>query len=69
MGVMLLTVNGESQSVPDGTTVKALVELLELDDGPVAGERNAAIVPRAAHGTERLADGDVLEIVHFVGGG
>jgi sulfur carrier protein len=64
-----LTVNGETRDVPEGTTVRALVELLHLTEGPVAVERNGEIVRRAAHATETLSEGDVVEIVHFVGGG
>lgn len=67
---MKLTVNGAARNVPDGLTVRALlVEHLGLGDGPVAVEVNRAIVPRARHAEHRLADGDVIEIVHFVGGG
>jgi thiamine biosynthesis protein ThiS len=35
----------------------------------VAVERNGEVVPRARHADVELADGDVIEIVHFVGGG
>jgi thiamine biosynthesis protein ThiS len=35
----------------------------------VAVERNREIVPRSTLGDVQLAEGDVLEIVHFVGGG
>ena len=66
---MKLIVNGERQDVPDGLTVRGLVEHLGLTDGPVAVECNRAVVPRAEHATTALAAGDVVEIVHFVGGG
>jgi len=66
---MELTVNGETKDVPDGLTVRGLVEHLGLTEGPVAVECNREIVPRAAHGTTKLSTGDVVEIVHFVGGG
>lgn len=66
---MKLTINGEAREVPDQLTVRGLIEHLELTDGPVAVERNRAVVPRARHAAEALAEGDVLEIVHFVGGG
>jgi len=66
---MLLTVNGEPRSFPDGLTVRGLVEALALTDGPVAVERNREVVPRAEHAVTVLADRDVIEIVHLVGGG
>jgi sulfur carrier protein len=66
---MQLTVNGVSQDVPDGFTVRALIEHLGLTEGPVAVECNREVVPRAEHETTHLQTGDVLEIVHFVGGG
>jgi sulfur carrier protein len=66
---MQVMVNGETREVPARTTVRGLVELLGLTDGPVAVERNREVVPRALHPSTELGPGDVIEIVHFVGGG
>ncbi|MEP7050981.1 MAG: sulfur carrier protein ThiS [Pseudomonadota bacterium] len=66
---MQITVNGDMREVPPGITVRGLVEHLGLTDGPVAVERNREVVPRAQHPSTELQAGDVLEIVHFVGGG
>ena len=66
---MRLTVNGEAREVPDRTTVRGLIELYDLAGGPVAVERNGDVVPRAEHAATALAEGDVVEIVHMVGGG
>ena len=66
---MRVTVNGEAHEVPAELTVRGLIELLDLSGGPVAVERNGDVVPRAEHVATALADGDVIEIVHFVGGG
>lgn len=66
---MEITINGARQEVPDGLTVRGLVEHLRLTEGPVAVEVNREIVPRATHTTRPVAAGDVVEIVHFVGGG
>ncbi|MEZ4301184.1 MAG: sulfur carrier protein ThiS [Polyangiaceae bacterium] len=66
---MRVQVNGEPKDIPDGTTVRGLVELLGLTDGPVAVERNGEVVRRARHTEEILAEGDTVEVVHFVGGG
>lgn len=67
---MRLVINGEDRDVPDAgaLTIRELIQHLGLT-GPVAVEVNRAIVPRAEHATHRLAEGDALEIVHFVGGG
>ncbi len=64
-----VVINGESKTVPDGTSVLALIEELGLGGKPVAVERNREIVPRAQHGSTLLAAGDRLEVVTFVGGG
>jgi thiazole synthase len=64
-----LTVNGEPRRIFAGATIAQLVESLELNPLKVAVERNGEIAPRSALGDVVLGDGDVLEIVHFVGGG
>jgi sulfur carrier protein len=66
---MDLVVNGSRRDVPEGLSVRELVEHLGLTEGPVAVEVNRAIVPRARHAEHRVKAGDVIEIVHFVGGG
>jgi sulfur carrier protein len=66
---MQLTINGDAHSVPEGLTVRGLLEHLGMTEGPVAVERNRDVVPRAQHAAVLLSEGDQLEIVHFVGGG
>ena len=66
---MQISLNGESRQVADGSTVADLLRDLRLEAARVAVERNRKIVPSSARGAERLADGDRLEIVTFVGGG
>jgi sulfur carrier protein len=66
---MRVTVNGASREIPTGMTVRELVLHLGLDGGPVAVEKNLEVVPRAEHARAVLNEGDVVEIVHFVGGG
>ena len=66
---MTLTINGEQRAFGAVSSVAALVAELGLDARKVAGERNLEIVPRSAYGQTALADGDRIEIVHFIGGG
>ena len=66
---MNLTINGESRSFEGLADVEGLVAALGLDARKVAVERNLEIVPRSAYGRTPLADGDRIEIVHFIGGG
>jgi thiamine biosynthesis protein ThiS len=64
-----ITLNGEPRSVAAGQSIAALVTGIGLDPAKVAVERNLEIVPRSTLADVLLADGDQLEIVHFVGGG
>jgi len=66
---MNLTINGEPRSFDGVADVAALVGVLGLDGRKVAVERNLEIVPRSAYGRTALAEGDRIEIVHFIGGG
>ena len=66
---MRLTVNGEARDFAGEATIAALVSELGLDARKLAVERNLEIVPRSAYAATRLADGDRIEIVAFVGGG
>jgi len=66
---MMLTVNDKEHELADGSSVRDLVVTLGLADAPVAVEVNRQLVPRSEHETERLHDGDRVEIVTLVGGG
>jgi thiamine biosynthesis protein ThiS len=66
---MRLVLNGEAKDVAVAMTVAALVESLGLGQTRVAVEVNRKIVRRAAWDETVLAEGDVVEVVHFVGGG
>jgi thiamine biosynthesis protein ThiS len=63
-----LTVNGEPRR-STAKTIAALIVELGLKPEKVAVEHNGTITPRSTLTEVALTDGDVLEIVHFVGGG
>ncbi len=66
---MNITVNGEPHQVADSTTVKQLLEEVQIPLTRVAVEINLEIAPKATYAERTLQDGDRIEIVHFVGGG
>ena len=66
---MTLTLNGETRTLSGVFDLAGLVESLGLDARKVAVERNLEIVPRSAYLETALAEGDRIEIVHFIGGG
>jgi sulfur carrier protein len=66
---MELTINGESQTHPDGLSVSDLLARIERNPSLVAVEVNKQLIPRRRHTETKLRDGDVMEIVTLVGGG
>jgi sulfur carrier protein len=67
--VIELIINGESRAFAAPLTLARLIESLDLLGKRIAIERNGEIVPRSAHASTELANGDRLEIVVAVGGG
>jgi thiamine biosynthesis protein ThiS len=66
---MRLIVNGEAMDGVRASDLAALVAELGLEPRKVAVERNLEIVPRSLYAATALAEGDRIEIVHFIGGG
>ncbi len=64
-----VTVNGDERTIDAGLTVKSLLESLGLNPGLVVVERNREILDRDRYPEVEVEEGDVLELVHFVGGG
>jgi thiamine biosynthesis protein ThiS len=62
-------VNGEAKELSDHISLAELITQLNLPAGRIAVELNRNVVRRNDWSTTMLADGDSLEIVHFVGGG
>jgi len=67
--VIQVIVNGATHRLEHPLDVSALLARLQLEGRKIAVERNGEIVPKGAHATTMLADGDRLEIVVAVGGG
>jgi sulfur carrier protein len=65
----MIVVNGESQYVPNGSTIMDLIQTLGLNGKRIAVELNQNVSPRSAHPTLELKQNDHIEIIHAVGGG
>lgn len=66
---MHVHLNGLDRELPEGQTLRQMIEGLNLPPERVAVELNGDIVPRATFGERVLQEGDRLEVVQFVGGG
>lgn len=66
---MRITINGEARDVPENLTLSGLINHLALAPERLAVEVNREVVRRANWPHTSLAEGDRVEIVHFVGGG
>jgi thiamine biosynthesis protein ThiS len=69
MSELEIMVNGESRRLPGPATAADLLRHLGLDPRTVVVELNRRIVRRPHLAETPLADGDAVELVHFVGGG
>ena len=65
---MTVTVNGESREMPDGASIKSLLEQMKLKPSHVAVELNRRLLRSEKYDTS-LKSGDQVEVVTFVGGG
>ena len=61
--------NGEDCQATAGTRLVDFLAARGIDPERIALERNREVVPRERQAELRLAEGDVFEVVHFVGGG
>ena len=69
MSELTVVLNGETRRVPAPVTLAELLGRLGLDSRAVVVELNRQIVRRPELAAMQLADGDAIELVHFVGGG
>jgi thiamine biosynthesis protein ThiS len=69
MSELRIVVNGENRSLPAPATAADLLHHLGLDPRTVIVELNRRIIRRPQLAGTALADGDAVELVHFVGGG
>ncbi|WP_433958204.1 sulfur carrier protein ThiS [Cytobacillus horneckiae] len=66
---MHLIINGKEMQTPDSISVTELLTHLQLENKMAIVEINQSIINKSSYEVTKLADGDRIEIVHFVGGG
>ncbi len=66
---MKIRLNGEEYTTSGAESIEELLSELGIEPGRVAVEVNLAIVRKADYGRFTLKEGDVVEVVNFVGGG
>ena len=69
MPEITLKINGESQSVAEGTQLLELLDGLNLPSSGIAVAIDQRIIPRREYDGLTLVDGSTIEIVRAVGGG
>ena len=69
MSKLSIQVNGATRTIPGPATLAKLLAQLGLDQRMVVVERNREIIRRGRLEEVAVQEGDVIELVHFVGGG
>lgn len=66
---MNITCNGETKEITPNTTLKHFIEAMKLNPDSVVAECDSRIIKRDEYDTLVLQEGNVLELIRFVGGG
>lgn len=64
-----MKVNGEQIQLTKATTLEEFLKEQGYNIKRIAIERNDEIVPRENFSDVMLSDSDIIEVVHFMGGG
>ncbi|MDR9432547.1 MAG: sulfur carrier protein ThiS [Spiribacter sp.] len=66
---MTIQVNGNPQTLPEGSSIETLLEQLKLSGQRIAVEHNEDVIPRSEYAQTALQAGDRVEIIRAIGGG
>lgn len=64
-----VTVNGKAEEFGDDVTVKDILETKNIRPEVVTVELNEELLDREQFSSTRIKDGDVIEMVFYIGGG
>lgn len=65
---MNIQINGQIESIQT-TTIDELIDDLDLEKKSLVVEHNGTLIKQEKWNETQLHDGDVLELLNFVGGG
>ena len=66
---MKITCNGETKEITSNTTLASFIRDMDLNPDTVVAECDDRIIKRDEYDTLVLQEGNVLELIRFVGGG
>ena len=66
---MKITCNGETKEITPDTTLMSFIKDIGLNPDTVVAECNGRIINRDEYDTLLLSEGNLLELIRFVGGG
>ena len=66
---MNISLNGQTRSFNEQTTLASLIKQLDFENRRLAIEVNQVIVPRSQYDAYQLKEHDEVEIVQAIGGG
>ena len=64
-----IQLNGKIITIRSNVTIYELLKKYKLNNKKVAIEHNGIIVPANNYKKKFLRDNDIIEVVHFIGGG
>lgn len=66
---MILTINGQTKEYKEGTTIRDIIQDLDIENKVMASAVNMNVVKKDNWSNHILQDGDKIEFLQFVGGG
>lgn len=67
--LITIQLNGEAHQLTGHVCIVDLIAQLKLSHGRIAVEINREIIPRSEHADRLICAGDVVEVIHAIGGG
>lgn len=67
--MVTIILNGEKKEIESEVTLDRLLDLFSLPKQRVAVERNKEVVRKSEWSSTPIRESDVIEVIHFVGGG